>query len=140
MKEKRKDQKKYWVVFTGKTDIWWLKFLKQDYRHCFVIMRQDGYWISIDPLSSFTDIQFYSHLNSTFDLPAWLRKRSYKVLSAEQKSDFQKPAPFMIFTCVEAIKRILGVHKRFIFTPHQLYRYLKKQNTTSQKGDTSWAV
>ena len=40
------------------------------------------------------------------------------------KRDITKPAPFMLFTCVEAVKRVLGIHRRGIVTPWQLYRHL----------------
>ena len=36
----------------------------------------------------------------------------------------KRPAPLMVFTCVEAVKRVLGLHRRLVFTPWQLYRHL----------------
>lgn len=67
-----------WVVFTGKTDIAWLKFLKKGFRHCFALIKTKNQWMSFDPLSAFTDIEIYDHLNSDFDLPEWLEKQGYK--------------------------------------------------------------
>lgn len=134
------NQNKYWVVFTGKTDIWWLKFLKKEFRHCFVLMNDGRQWISIDPLSAFTDIQTYAHIDCTYDLPQWLMGQGYHVINASINIHHIKPAPFMLFTCVEAIKRILGVHQRTILTPFQLYKFLSKQTSQTMKGEQSWVV
>ena len=36
------------------------------------------------------------------------------------------PMPYLRpFTCVEVVKRVLGIKRWSIFTPYQLYRYLK---------------
>ena len=117
-----------WVVFTGKTDIKWLRFLKKDFRHCFVLINDGERWMSIDPLSPYTDIQIYHHIECVFDLPQWLERRGYKIIKTTINKNHKRPAPWMILTCVESIKRILGIHRRFIITPWQLYRHLNKQH------------
>jgi len=117
-----------WVVFTGKTDIWWLRFLKSGYRHCFVILNNGKQWMSIDPLAPFTDIEFYDHIQYDFDLPSWLREQGYEVIQASINKSHKHPAPFMLYTCVESVKRILGLHYWRIMTPWQLYRFLKRHS------------
>ena len=42
---------KAWVVFSGKSDWPWLKFLRPGFRHCFVIVHDGARWLSLDPLS-----------------------------------------------------------------------------------------
>ncbi len=124
-----------YVVFTGKTDIRWLRFLRKNYRHCFVIMNDGHRWISVDPLSSYTDILVY-HVPPDFDFPAWMEKRGYAVVKAKIDRPHAS-APFGIFTCVEAVKRVLGIHKRRIITPYQLYRHLKKSTYNSATQEQS---
>jgi len=70
-------------------------------------------------------------LPANFDLAAWLKERGCTVIKTCARHDKKRPAPPMIFTCVEAVKRILGIHSVRIFTPWQLYRHLIKQQ---QKG------
>lgn len=120
-----------WVVFTGKTDIRWLQILKQGFRHCYVLLNDGQRWISIDPISPYTDIQIYHHLDVRANLPRWLENNGNKVVPATIEKNHSKAAPWMPFTCVEAIKRILGIHKRFIITPWQLYQFL--ENSKQQK-------
>lgn len=133
-----------WVIFSGETDIPWLKIFKPGFRHCFVLLNDGQQWISVDPLSPYTDIQVYYHIGISFDLPEWLKARGYKVVKSSINKQHQKPAPWMVCTCVESIKRILGIHERFILTPWQLYRYLQKNNQSKiikeSKGDFLWAA
>lgn len=135
-------QQNAWVVFSGETDIAWLKILKPGFRHCFILLNDGKRWMSIDPISPYTDIQIYHHIAAEFDLPAWLENRGHKVIQSRINKNHKKPAPWMVVTCVELIKRILGIHKRFIITPWQLYRFLNnpqnKQNNHQSKGDLSW--
>jgi hypothetical protein len=113
-----------WVVFSGQTDISWLRILKPGFRHCYVLLHDGERWTSVDPLSHVTDISVHHHVAPDFDLPGWLAARGNKVVRAPLRRDVTKAAPFMLFTCVEAVKRILGIHRRNIFTPWQLYRHL----------------
>ena len=119
------DYQKAWVVFSGQTEISWLKFLKPGFRHCYVLINDGERWTSIDPLSHVTEISVHHHVPVEFDLPAWLASRGNRVVKAPLHRDITKAAPFMLFTCVEAVKRVLGIHRRGIVTPWQLYRHLK---------------
>ncbi len=133
-----------WVVFSGKTDIGWLRILKRGFRHCFVLLNDGTRWVSIDPLAGFTDVHIYHDIKAEFNLPEILQLNGYDVLQANLNHKHTKPAPLMAFTCVESTKRILGIHSWFIVTPWQLYRHLKATHTPEnyksiQKGEAVWA-
>lgn len=133
------DQKSAWVVFSGQTDLPWLRIFKSGFRHCYVVMNDGTQWITVDPLSSMMDVRVHA-LPPHFDLPLWLKDRGLKVVKAPIDHQ-KKQAPWMVFTCVEAVKRILGIHKRGIITPWQLYKHLTHQSLMKTfKGDLSWAV
>lgn len=123
-----------WVVFTGQTDLPWLKIFKPGFRHCYVLLNDGHHWLSFDPLSNYTDVSVH-HLPPAFNLPLWMKDRGHKVVPARVERSL-KPAPWMVFTCVEAVKRVLGIHARFIFTPWQLYRHLTKHH--DPEGEFSW--
>jgi hypothetical protein len=112
-----------WVVFTGETDLPWLCFLKPGFRHCFVLMHDGKHWISVDPLANHTEVTVH-HVPSDFNLPEWLAKRGQKVVRAQVCRTRMRVAPVGLFTCVEAVKRVLGLHDGLILTPWQLYRRL----------------
>ncbi len=115
---------KAWVVFSGQTDLTWLKCLKPGFRHCYVLINDGERWTSIDPLSHVTEVAVHHHVPTDFDLPDWLSRRGMTVVPAFIQRNIKTPAPFMLFTCVEAVKRLLGLHRRFILTPWQLYKFL----------------
>jgi len=117
-----------WVVFTNQTDVPWLRFLKSPFRHCFVILREGENWMTVDPMLNHMDVRVHNHLPSDFDLPRWLQSRGQNVVPASLDRSHKKPAPWRPFTCVEAVKRILGIHDRFVLTPFQLYRHLTLSN------------
>ena len=132
-----------WVIFTGKTDLPWLKMLKKGFRHCFLVMNDGQRWISLDPLATYIDIKIHHHIAPEFDLPTWLDAQGYCVVQSEIECNHIKPAPLMIFSCVTFIKRALGIHKRFILTPWQLYQFLKTKKSklnSNMKGNLSWVV
>lgn len=118
---------KAWVVFSGHTDLRYLKFLKSGFRHCFVLLNDGQNWISVDPMSHYTEVIVHD-LQSEFQLPEWLKKLGYTIVSARVNHQASKPAPFGLFSCVEAVKRVLGIHAFGVMTPWQLYSYLHKQS------------
>ena len=116
-----------WVVFTNQTELPWLRGFKKGFRHCFILINDGEQWISIDPMANYMDVIVH-HVPCEFDLPAWLEGRGHSVVPARIDTDKNHGAPWMFMTCVEVCKRILGVHKRTIFTPWKLFQYLEQKN------------
>lgn len=130
-----------WVVFSGRTDLPWLRLLKPGFRHCFVLMNDGACWFSLDPMSHCTEVSVHHHVPMSFDLPRWLAGRGYKIIRVKAARE-PKPAPWMVFTCVEAVKRVIGLRSRMIFTPWQLYRHLSNLSNIhlQEKGEFAWEV
>ena len=137
-----------WVVFHGQADLPWLRLLRPGFRHCYVVLRSGERWLSLDPLLSRLEVQLHGDLPPDFDLPSWLAGRGHTVIRAVIDRTKTRPAPWRPFTCVEAVKRVLGLHDRFVLTPWQLYRFLAKPAslpssraglTKTTRGDSSWA-
>lgn len=112
------------VVFSGETGIRWLRWLlRPGFRHCFVVWRDGARWVSFDPLAHRTEILVHD-LPDGFDLPGWLAGQGHTLARARFAAPPPRPAPLMPMSCVEAVKRVLGLHSRRIVTPWQLYRHL----------------
>ena len=79
-----------------------------------------------EPLSNRTEISVIPK-NPEFDLVSWLRQMKFTVLPAKIHAPTSKPAPWGLYTCVEAVKRVLGIRRRGILTPWRLY-FLQEQN------------
>jgi hypothetical protein len=123
-----------WVVFSGHCELAWLKILKPGFRHCYVLLNDGTHWISVDPMSNYIDINVHT-LPPEFDLPQWLHDRGHTVALAPLRRT-HKEAPWMPFTCVEAVKRVIGLHARKILTPWQLYQHLSK--LSAPEGEFAW--
>lgn len=74
------------VVFGGKSDIWWLRFLKKGFKHCFVILfdAKNGVGVLIDPLCSRTVIDVSFVTNPDF-LKEFFEANDYTVLNTVRK-------------------------------------------------------
>ncbi len=111
------------VVFSGATDLAYLKWLKPGFRHCFVILKSHDRWISIDPLAHMTRVDLHD-MPSGSDPVSLLTEQGLTVLKTQlREAELAASAP-MLCTCVEAGKRILGIQSWRMVTPWQRYRHL----------------
>lgn len=108
------------VGFVGTSDIWWLRLLRPGFRHCFVAVRQGDVWLILDPLSHHTALHCQTH----DDLAGFYAAHGITAVSTRLRQPPHRPAPWRPYTCVEAVKRVLGIHAPRIWTPWQLYRHL----------------
>lgn len=111
------------VVFSGQTDQAWLKLLRRGFRHCFLVLGSSGGWLYLNPLAHRTDIMVLS-VAPDFDLAQWYRTQGLTVVETRLSHPPRRAAPWRPFTCVEMVKRSLGIQAGNILTPWQLYRYL----------------
>jgi hypothetical protein len=114
-----------WVVFSGRADLAWLRILKRGYRHCFVLIQQRQQWLVMDPLASHSEI-ILADMPGDFDLPCWYARQGLGVMAVNLPTPVAKPQPWRLFTCVEAVKRVLGIRGRWVFTPWQLACHLRR--------------
>lgn len=122
------DPRQAFVAFTEKTTLLWLRLiLPRGFRHCSVIVNDGRHWASLEALSGYSELIVHD-VPSDFDLPQRLREQGMVVVPATLRRDAKakKPRLFSVFTCVESVKRVLGLRKFFVLTPGQLYKHLLK--------------
>jgi len=112
-----------WVVFTDAPEMLLLRWMAPGFRHCFVLLNDGRHWIAVDPLAACTEVEVLP-LPADADVPGWYRERGHAVVRAALRRGLRRPAPFGPFTCVEAVKRVLGLHAPWVLTPRQLHRRL----------------
>lgn len=115
------------VVLSNQTDLPWVRLLRPGFRHCFVVVRRQGQWVAVDPLMHRTRIDLLANITAEA-LARRYRHHGLRVVKAAVAHPHRHPAPLAPFTCVEAVKRVLGIHARFVLTPWQLYRYLCRRD------------
>lgn len=114
------------VFFGGNKTHWWTQFLKKGYYHCFIAMDIGcSKWVLIDPVMNYTD--FIVVQNDDYFIKN-LADKGYTYIITKPKVILNKKKWHISpFTCVEVVKNFLGITKPFIFTPYQLYKYIKKE-------------
>ncbi|HLO75881.1 MAG TPA: hypothetical protein VK196_05430 [Magnetospirillum sp.] len=116
------------VVFADATSLWFLRLLRPGFRHCFIALSWASGWVVIDPLSHGTAVAHFP-IDQEFDLAEWYRHHGLVVVPVKKVSPQRRVAPILPYSCVECVKRILGIHAPCVVTPWQLYRYLNKAGT-----------
>ncbi len=113
------------VVFSGGASLRWLRILRRGFRHCFVAVLSGDCWIFCDPLSHRTDLAAVAGLGVD-DLADWYRSLGLTVVVTRTRPTALRLAPIRPFTCVEAVKRVLGIRAPRVFTPWQLFCWLNE--------------
>ncbi|MBI3504026.1 MAG: hypothetical protein HY059_04235 [Proteobacteria bacterium] len=119
------------VVFRDQTEIAWLRGLRRGFRHCAVWVRAGDLWILQESLSHRTILGVWAGVGEA-DLAAALRAAGHRVVRARIRPAPRRLAPPLPFSCVEAVKRVLGIHAWHVLTPWQLYRHLVRQPLKSR--------
>ncbi|HEY7609011.1 MAG TPA: hypothetical protein VIF14_07245 [Alphaproteobacteria bacterium] len=125
------------VVFSGRTGVPWLRWLRRGFRHCFVAVDDGVEWLTIDPLLHRLEVRA-SGLASDFDLAREYRQMDLVVLEVVPAPMALRAAPPGLFTCVETAKRLLGIRAWRVLTPWQLYRFLRRAG--SPRTETQAAI
>jgi hypothetical protein len=111
------------VLFAGETQLKWLRVLHPRFRHCLVAVKLGGAWVVIDPLSHKTALSMVEGFSAD-ELVRWYEQQGMKAIRTWIGEAPAKLAPLAPATCVEAVKRVLGIHAWWIITPRQLHDYL----------------
>jgi len=111
------------VVFRDQTEIAWLRGLRRGFRHCAVWVRAGDYWIAQETLSHQTFLGVWP-AGDAGGLVAALRASGHRVVRTRIAAAPRRIAPPLPFSCVESVKRVLGIHAWDVLTPWQLYRHL----------------
>ena len=106
------------VIFSGQTDFCWQRFLRPGYRHCGVLVECGRYWLIIEPLSTHLHLKLLPFSNS--DVPSILRRRGLEVVETTVNRDRRPVVVPGLLTCVEVVKRALGMNAPLVQTPWQL--------------------
>ena len=114
------------VVFCGDASIPLLRWLRPGFRHCFVAVQQSESWIVCDSLAHRTDLTVLRE-RTPKDLAEWYRNSGLIAVQTATRRAPLRLAPLRLFTCVESVKRVLGIHAPWVFTPWQLHRLLAEK-------------
>jgi hypothetical protein len=114
-----------WVVFSGRADHGWQRWLRPGFRHCFAAVEDAAGWLVIDPLSGRLLLARLD-VPTGFDLPAFYRRAGMLPLGPFPlaETDLGRASWCSPLNCVSVCRAVLGPHAPFALTPHGLYRGL----------------
>lgn len=117
----QQDFSEAWVGFRNNAGLAWLAWLKPGFRHCFLLLRQKNFWLVYDPLSHHTRLDLVECGDELLDL---FSKQGCRLIPALIVEPPRNQQPWRPYSCVEAVKRTLGIRAGWVLTPWQLYRLL----------------
>lgn len=112
-----------WYLIFESSDKWWSFIFKKGFGHVYAVRWTGDYWLKLESYSSYLDITlqpcFSNNIQSIVesDCSAILHVRNWR----ETKGYC---IVFGAMSCVEQVKMLLGI-SGLIFTPWQLYKYLR---------------
>lgn len=115
-----------WVIFQNQNSLWWLRFLRRGFRHCYILIPlEENSFLELNPGSNQLFVTLH-RFGAGYDYPAYLSSCSgVKVCAVSINEAPLHCAPWAPFTCVEFVKRFLGIHDFKVITPYQLYKKIK---------------
>ena len=126
------------VAFTNAERPRWLRFLAKGFRHCFALVCTSGRWVVINPMSHWTDVAVLAESAdgaTANEMVRTLEERGFAAVACAIAEPARRAWPPAPFTCVEVVKRILGIQEPIVLTPRQLFQFLK-QNQLLEKNHT----
>ncbi len=108
------------VVFSGQTDFWWRRVLKPGYRHCGVIVECGQHWLVVEPLAPHLHLRLLPMSGDA--LTAALKRRGLDVVETLVRLPGGPGRWPSLFSCVEVVKRTLGLREPMVQTPWQLWQ------------------
>jgi|GEM_PF-1731792 len=112
------------IVVFGPSQLGYLQMLKPGYQHCLVATQAGGQWHLLDPLSNGTEISLLGEATPCEIIDAF-RARGLDALAVQRRAPVMSEMPVSAYTCVEVVKRVLGIRARRVQTPWQLRCYLE---------------
>ena len=112
------------VMFCDSQSLWFLRFLKTGYRHCFIAVKSNKDWVIYEPLLSRTEISIIKDADAHYVRSCFEQLGCSVLAVALNRTHPVKKSLLAPFTCVRAVARVLGVPSWGILTPYQLYKYL----------------
>lgn len=119
------------VAYTGVSTFWFLKALDRDYRHCLAVLSVPPYWIVVDSLANRISMAVLD-AKGLGQFLVTLHRHGYRCQVTRTRSLPVRRLSLMPCTCVEIVKRALGILDPLTVTPKQLFNKIRKLNSKTK--------
>ena len=120
----------WYVVFCGSDSTHWLiRNCRKGFQHAYAVRLDCSgyYWMIVQPNVSHIDIE----MKPVKDYPTVesLMYNESTIIPVTAKIDISKVNSTLgINSCVDVVKRLLGIKSYFVHSPYQLYKYLRRND------------
>jgi hypothetical protein len=111
------------IVIFGPSQIPYLQVLREGYQHCMIAVQSGPAWQLIDPLSNAFCVTELGIAHPAEIISSFV-DQGFDAVATQRCAPIAAEMPLGIFTCVEVVKRILGLRARWVLTPWQLRKAL----------------
>lgn len=117
-----------WIIFSGRADHGWQRWLRPGFRHCFAALEDAAGWLVLDPLSGRLLLARLA-VPPGYDLPGFYRRAGLLPLGPYPLEEHALGAPLrgVPLNCVSLCRAVLGPHAPFALTPAGLHRALVRR-------------
>jgi len=116
-----------WVAFVDAATPAWLRLLRPGMRHCLIFLAGDGFYLCIDPLLNLTRVEVLSKPQLDWQFRLLLAGGAVIVPVDRLPACPPRRLGLPLHSCVEVVKRLLGIDDRRVVTPYNLLRHLMEQ-------------
>lgn len=109
------------IVIFGPSQLPYLKVLRDGYQHCMIAVQSGPAWQLIDPLSNAFYVTELGIAHPDEIISSFV-EQGFDAVATQRRAPVAAEMPLGMFTCVEVVKRVLGLRNRWIMTPWQLRR------------------
>jgi hypothetical protein len=117
------------VIFEHRHAAGPMRLLRPGFRHCFCVLANGSDWLICDPLKGSLVLELV-RLRDAFDITRHFVDTGRHVLVGAKPSPPPTTLRIRPLTCVEIVKRLIGIDAPCIFTPYQLFRHLLHRDKT----------
>jgi hypothetical protein len=118
------------LVFEDRSERGLIRILRPGFRHCFCLIRSSTGWLLCDPLKRSLRLEAIGEYDP-LTLAEALARNNRTVLLGTLLPKAGDPSPrFRPITCVEIVKRVLGLSLPGVLTPHQLFQALVREDAS----------
>lgn len=120
----------WFVIFEhANKNRWHHRYLKPGFHHCYAMKKTEAgkFWIVVNP--QWSHVQLDYRMVDTFPEPRDYAGDYCKIIEFQAKIDPMKTTCQLgILTCVDILKKFMGIKAFKVQTPYQLFKHLEDHN------------
>lgn len=125
--------KETWYVIFEKSNIkhWIFKLIHKDISHCYAVKKSQGgyYWVIVD--GKYPRVEVNIQPLTLYPTVRDLVGDKALILTIKKEYNLEKAIHHLnIMTCVDIVKGVLGIRDFWCWTPYQLYKRLRHEQSS----------